>query len=32
VHNTTYAIQLLQQSTLAMGPGKLPRQACLLLE
>jgi hypothetical protein len=32
VHNTTYAIQLLQQSTLAMGPGKLPRRAYILRE
>lgn len=32
VHNTTYAIQLLQQSTLAIGPGKLPSRAYILRE
>jgi hypothetical protein len=30
VHNTTYAIQLLQQSTLAISPGMLPRGAYIL--
>lgn len=30
VHNTTYAIQLLQQSTLAINPGMLPRNAYIL--
>ncbi len=30
VHNTTYAIQLLQQSTLALNPGKMPRRAYIL--
>jgi hypothetical protein len=32
VHNTTYAIQLLQQSTLAIAPGKLPPGAYILRE
>jgi hypothetical protein len=30
VHNTTYAIQLLQKSTLAINPPKLPRSAYIL--
>lgn len=30
VHNTTYAIQLLQQSTLALNPGTMPRRAFIL--
>ena len=32
VHNTTYAIQLLQQSTLALNPGKMPARAYILRE
>jgi hypothetical protein len=32
VHNTTYAIQLLQQSTLYINPGKMPERAFILRE
>lgn len=32
VHNTTYAIQLLQQSTLSLGTGQLPARAYILRE
>jgi hypothetical protein len=32
VHNTTYAIQLLQQSILAVNPPKMPRSAYILRE